>query len=41
MRISERRQMAFNVFGEYKELFTESGLQNIKKLAKQYKDAEM
>ena len=41
MKKSEIRELASNVFSEYKELFTESGIQNIKKLAKKYKTAEM
>jgi len=41
MKTSEKRQLIADVFSEYREVFTESGIQNIKKLAKQYKDAEM
>ena len=41
MKTSERREIVSEVFSEHRELFTESGLQNIKKLAKQYKNAEM
>jgi len=41
MKTSDRRQIASDIFCEYRELFTESGMQNIKQIAKEYKKAEM
>jgi len=41
MKTSERRQIATEVFGEYRELFTESGIQNMRQIAKEYRTAEM
>ena len=41
MKTSEKRKLVSEVFSDYRELFTESGLQNIKSIAKQYKEAEM
>jgi hypothetical protein len=41
MKTSEKRELISKIFGEYKQLFIESGIQNIKKIAKQYNKAEM
>jgi hypothetical protein len=41
MKTSEKRELISKIFGEYNQLFIESGIQNIKKIAKQYNKAEM